>query len=78
MKRIITLLIAMTIIFTGCTSSKTEDKEDVEFTSTIVLSDENITVDDIDVMSITAITIDGDENIEIIPKAPEEEEEEPF
>lgn len=28
-----------------------------------------------DVMSITAITINGDENIEIIPKAPEEDEE---
>ena len=30
-----------------------------------------------DVMSITAITIDGDENIEIIPKVEEEEEDTP-
>jgi len=41
----------------------------------IDLGNKKITVDDIDVMSITAITIDGDENIEIIPKAPEEDED---
>ena len=40
----------------------------------IDLGNKKITVDDIDIMSITAITIDGDENIEIIPKAPEEDE----
>lgn len=41
----------------------------------IDLGNKKITVDDIDIMSITAITIDGDENIEIIPKAPEEDED---
>lgn len=41
----------------------------------IDLGDKMITVNDIDVMSITAITIDGDENIEIIPKGNDDEEE---
>lgn len=39
----------------------------------INLGDKKITKNNEDVMSITAITINGDENIEIIPKAPEEE-----
>ena len=38
----------------------------------IDLGNKKITSDEEDVMSITAITINGDENIEIIPKAPEE------
>lgn len=42
----------------------------------IDLGDKKIVYDNKDVMSITAITIDGDENIEIIPKVEEEEEEE--
>ena len=41
----------------------------------IDLGDKKITVNGVDLMSITAITIDGDENIEIIPKGNEEEEE---
>ncbi len=40
----------------------------------IDLGDKKITVDGEDLMSITAITINGDENIEIIPKGNEEEE----
>lgn len=40
----------------------------------IDLGNKKITYDNEDVMSITAITIDGDENIEIIPKVEEEEE----
>jgi len=43
----------------------------------IDLGDKKIVKNGEDVMSITAITINGDENIEIIPRAPEEEEEEP-
>ena len=39
----------------------------------IDLGDKKISLGDEDIMSITAITIDGDENIEIIPKAPDEE-----
>ena len=42
----------------------------------IDLGDKKIVYDKEDVMSITAITIDGDENIEIIPKVEEEEEPE--
>lgn len=45
MKRVIALLTTITILFSGCASSKNEEKEDIEFTSTIFLSDENITVD---------------------------------
>ena len=41
---------------------------------TIDLGDKKITVNDEDLISITAITIDGDENIEIVPKAPEEDD----
>ena len=41
----------------------------------IDLGDKKITLDGADVMSITAITIDGDENIEIIPKAEDEEDD---
>ena len=40
----------------------------------IDLGNKKIMVNGEDLMSITAITIDGDENIEIIPKAEEEEE----
>ena len=40
----------------------------------IDLGDKKISRDGKDVMSLTAITINGDENIEIIPEAPEEEE----
>ena len=40
----------------------------------IDLGDKKITKNNEDVMSITAITIDGNENIEIIPKAPDPEE----
>lgn len=43
----------------------------------IDLGDKKITVNDVDLMSITSITIDGDENIEIIPKGNDEEEDEP-
>ena len=39
----------------------------------INLGDKKITVDEEDVMSITSITIDGNENIEIVPKAPDED-----
>ncbi len=42
---------------------------------TIDLGNKKITKGDSDVMSITAITINGDENIEIIPKAEEKEDE---
>ena len=38
----------------------------------INLRDKKISLGDEDVMSITAITIDGNENVEIIPKAPED------
>lgn len=41
----------------------------------IDFGDKTISVDGTDLMSITAITIDGDENIELIPKGNEEEEE---
>lgn len=41
----------------------------------IDLGDKKITVDEEDVMSITAITINGDENIEIIPKGNKDDEE---
>ena len=41
----------------------------------IDLGNKKITVDEEDVMSITAITIDGDENIEIIPKGNKEEDD---
>jgi len=41
----------------------------------IDLGDKKITVNGQDLMSITAITINGDENIEIIPKAEEEDDE---
>ena len=44
---------------------------------TIDLGNKKIALDGKDMMSITAITIDGDENIEIIPKGNKEEEEEP-
>jgi len=40
------------------------------------LGDKKIIYNDKDVMSITAITIDGDENIEIIPKVEEDEDDE--
>ena len=40
----------------------------------INLGDKKITVKDIDVMSLTSITINGDENIDIIPKGNEEDE----
>ena len=40
----------------------------------IDLGDKKITKNGEDIMSITAITIDGDENIEIIPAAPKEDE----
>ena len=40
----------------------------------IDLGNKKITKNNEDVMSITAITINGNENIEIIPKAPDEEE----
>mgnify|MGYP003290900379 CR=1 FL=1 len=42
----------------------------------IDLGNKKITADNKDVMSITAITIDGDENIEIIPEVVKEEEKE--
>ena len=41
----------------------------------IDLGNKKITKDGEDVMSITAITINGDENIEIVPKAPSNEED---
>lgn len=40
----------------------------------IDLGNKKIMVNDVDVMSITAITIDGDENIEIIPKGNKDED----
>lgn len=43
----------------------------------IDLGDKKITVNGEDLMSITAITINGDENIELIPKGDAEEEEDP-
>ena len=43
----------------------------------IDLGKKSIVVNGIDIMSITSITIDGDENIEIIPKGNEDEEDEP-
>ena len=42
----------------------------------IDLGNKKITKGNEDIMSITSITISGDENIEIIPKAPEEKKEE--
>lgn len=42
---------------------------------TIDLGDKKISLDETDIMSLTAITINGDENIEIIPKAPEKDED---
>ena len=39
----------------------------------IDFGNKKISKDDEDIMSITAITIDGDENIEIIPKAPDDD-----
>lgn len=41
----------------------------------IDLGNKKITKGDDDIMSITAITINGDENIEIVPKAPDKKEE---
>ena len=40
------------------------------------LGDKKITYEDKDVMSITSITIDGDENIEIVPKVEEDDDTE--
>lgn len=41
----------------------------------IDLGDKKISLNDTDIMSITAITIDGDENIEIIPKDEDKEDD---
>ena len=41
----------------------------------IDLGNKKISLNDEDIMSITAITIDGNENVEIIPKEPEEDKE---
>lgn len=43
----------------------------------IDLGNKKIIVDNVDIMSITAITIDGDENIEIIPKGNKDDEDKP-